>query len=177
MGKRKRGAGAGAAGSGAGGGGQKKKRKGAAAKKKTVKKKKKKKKGKTVHLCTVCLYETDRKSSLTVHMRTHTGVKPYACNKCTYRAAQQIHLTRHMRSKHDTSSPSAAKAPATSKAKLRRCAEPFTLFKIHEFESKADSDCFAIFIYKSSNQEFGGKSRNIQIIISNKIPFNYDKKQ
>jgi hypothetical protein len=47
-----------------------------------------------------------------------------------------------MRSKHDTSSPSAAKA-ATSKAKLRRCAEPFTLFKIHEFESKADSDRFA----------------------------------
>jgi hypothetical protein len=47
-----------------------------------------------------------------------------------------------MQSKHDTSSPSAAKAP-TSKAKLRRCAEPFTLFKIHEFKSKADSDCFA----------------------------------
>jgi hypothetical protein len=47
-----------------------------------------------------------------------------------------------MRRKHDTSSPPAAKAP-TSKAKLRRCAEPFTLFKIHEFESKADSDCFA----------------------------------
>jgi hypothetical protein len=47
-----------------------------------------------------------------------------------------------MRSKHDTSSPSAAKAP-TSKAKLRRFAEPFTLFKIHEFDSKADSDCFA----------------------------------
>ena len=75
-------------------------------------------------------------------MRTHTGVKPYACNKCTYTAAQKGTLTKHMRSKHDTSSSSAAKA-ATSKAKLRRCAEPFTLFKIHEFESKADSDCFA----------------------------------
>jgi hypothetical protein len=47
-----------------------------------------------------------------------------------------------MRSKHDTSSPSDTKAP-TSKAKLRRCVEPFTLFKIHEFESKADSDFFA----------------------------------
>ena len=75
-------------------------------------------------------------------MRTHTGVKPYACNKCTYRAAVKSSLTKHMRSKHDTSSPSAAKAP-TSKAKLRRCAEPLTLFNIHEFESKADSDCFA----------------------------------
>ena len=141
MGKRKRGAGAGAAGSETGGGRQKKKRKGAAAKKKTEKKKKEKK-GKTVHLCAVCLYETDRKSKLTVHMRTHTGVKPYACNKCTYRAARKSHLTSHMRSQHDTSSPSAAKAP-TSKVKLRRCAEPFTLFKIHEFESKADLDCFA----------------------------------
>ena len=80
MGKRKRGAGAGAAGGGVGRGGQKKKRKGAAGKKKTEKKKKK---GGTVHLCTVCLYETDRKSDLTRHMRTHTGVKPYACNKCT----------------------------------------------------------------------------------------------
>ena len=57
MGKRKRGAGAGAASGAMGGGGQKKK-----------------KKGKTVHLCAVCLYETDRKSRLTVHMRTHTGV-------------------------------------------------------------------------------------------------------
>ena len=153
MGKRKRGAGAGAAGSEAGGGGQKKKRKGAAGKKKKKteekeeekKKKKKKKKGKTVHLCAVCLYETDRKSALTSHMRTHTGVKPYACNKCTYRAAQKTDLTKHMRSKHDTSSSSAAKAP-TFKAKIRRCAEPITLFKIHEFESNADSDCFAAWV-------------------------------
>ena len=129
MGKRKRGAGAGAAGSEAGGGGQKRKRKGATAKKKTEKEAEKKDqtKGKTVHLCAVCLYETDRKSNLTVHMRTHTGVKPYSCNKCTYRAARKSDLTKHMRRKHDTGSPSAAKAPATSKAKLRRCAEPFTV--------------------------------------------------
>ena len=119
MGKRKRGAG----GREAGGG-------------------KKKKKGKTVHLCTVCLYETDRKSNLTAHMRTHTGVKPYACKECTFRSAYKSDLTKHVRRKHATSSPSAAKAP-TSKAKLRRCAEPFTLFKIHEFESMAESDNFA----------------------------------
>ena len=36
---------------------------------------------------------------------------------------------------------SAAKAP-TSKAKLRRCAEPFTLFNSREFESTAESECF-----------------------------------
>ena len=135
----------------AGGGGEAKKRREEATgekKKKTKEEKrekkteKKKKKAKTVHVCAVCLYRAVQKSKLTVHMRTHTGVKPYACNKCTYRAAEKSLLTSHMRSKHDTSSTSAAKAP-TSKAKLRRCAEPFTLFKIHEFESKADSDCFA----------------------------------
>ena len=152
MGKRKRGADAGAAGGRVGRGMQKKKRKGAPGKKKMEKEKeeeKKEKKGKMVHLCAVCLYKTDRKSTLTKHMRTHTGVKPYACKKCTYRAARKSTLTKHMRRKHDTSSPSAAKAPTlTSKAKLRRCAEPFTLFKIYEFESKADSDCFILRISK-----------------------------
>ena len=94
------------------------------------------------YACKECTYRAAHKSALTEHMRTHTGVKPYACNKCTYRATVKSALTVHMRRKHNTSSPSAAKAP-TSKAKLRRCTEPFTLFKIHEFESKADSDCFA----------------------------------
>ena len=84
-------------------------------------------------------------------MRIHTGVKPYACNKCTYRSAQRTNLKKHVQRYHSTSSPSAAEAPSspsaakapTSKVKLRRCAEPFTLFKIYEFESEAESVLFA----------------------------------
>ena len=70
------------------------------------------------------------------------GVKPYACKKCTYMAVAQTTLTKRTRCKHSTGSPSPAKAP-TSKAKLRRCAEP--VFKIHEFASAEESNVFAMF--------------------------------
>ena len=55
-----------------------------------------KKSTRKVHICAVCSYETEIKGSFEVHMRTHTGVKPYACNKCTFRAAQKGNLTRHI---------------------------------------------------------------------------------
>jgi len=38
-----------------------------------------------------------RKADLIVHMRTHTGVKPFRCDECEYASAMKSALTRHMR--------------------------------------------------------------------------------
>ena len=104
-------------------------------------KKERKKKGKVMHSCAVCRYTTNKMSSLKDHMRTHTGEKPYACDKCTYRAARTGDLKKHIRRKHSAPTNSSSSSPVktpSSKAKLRRCAKPFTLFKFKEFASASD---------------------------------------
>ena len=106
---------------GGGGGGQRKRRRGGA-----------KAKG-TIHACTECDYTTGIKNDLTRHMRTHTGDKPFACTVCEYRAAQKSHLTKHMKRKHKTT------PTAINTRKIRRCAEPFTLFEIKEFATLEES--------------------------------------
>ena len=66
-------------------------------------------------------------------MRTHTGDKTFACTMCDYRAAQKGNLTRHVKRKHKS-------APtAINTRKIRRCAEPFTLFEIKEFATLEES--------------------------------------
>ena len=46
--------------------------------------------------CLYCPYSTVYKSSLKLHLKTHTKEKSFACHLCGYRGLQKIHLTNHM---------------------------------------------------------------------------------
>uniref|UniRef100_A0A1I7RSX9 B-cell lymphoma/leukemia 11A n=2 Tax=Bursaphelenchus xylophilus TaxID=6326 RepID=A0A1I7RSX9_BURXY len=47
--------------------------------------------------CDYCQKVFTNRSNLIVHLRSHTGEKPYKCNLCPYACAQSSKLTRHMR--------------------------------------------------------------------------------
>lgn len=51
------------------------------------------------HLCNYCGYNTTSQSNLRVHLRQHTGEKPFSCPDCEYRTADHNSLRRH-RAKH-----------------------------------------------------------------------------
>ena len=50
--------------------------------------------------CEVCLYTSARKSDVTLHMRTHTGERPYKCPHCDLQCTQASNVTAHIRRKH-----------------------------------------------------------------------------
>ena len=50
--------------------------------------------------CTLCNRSFDRPSSYTVHMRTHTGERPFDCHLCGKGFGVRSNLTRHMRTTH-----------------------------------------------------------------------------
>ncbi|XP_061880017.1 zinc finger protein 2-like [Entelurus aequoreus] len=56
-----------------------------------------KKRGKTCLSCSVCAENFTKKSSLTEHMRTHSGEKTFKCSVCGKSFSQNSSLTRHMR--------------------------------------------------------------------------------
>jgi len=53
--------------------------------------------------CELCPFSSYAKTQLKVHMRIHTGEKPYQCNKCLTQFRQKNQLTVHHKKAHCTS--------------------------------------------------------------------------
>lgn len=62
--------------------------------------------------CAVCMKTLSSFSNLKVHMRSHTGERPYACDQCPYACAQSSKLNRHKKT-HQQLQP---QSPDTAKA-------------------------------------------------------------
>lgn len=54
--------------------------------------------------CPWCHKVLSKASNLKVHMRCHTGEKPYHCLFCPYTAAQKIQVINHMNARHQATS-------------------------------------------------------------------------
>ena len=55
--------------------------------------------------CPVCGVLLSPKTNLNVHLRTHSGVRPYSCVLCLNRFRQKAHLMKHFRCAHDQKRP------------------------------------------------------------------------
>ncbi|OQR71309.1 zinc finger protein 516 isoform X1 [Tropilaelaps mercedesae] len=53
------------------------------------------------HHCEVCAKQFQSPSHLRIHMRSHTGERPYPCHLCDYRATQLGALKKHIEGIHN----------------------------------------------------------------------------
>ncbi|XP_071500433.1 uncharacterized protein [Diadema antillarum] len=56
-------------------------------------------------ICEHCGYITKKRDNFLVHLRKHTGEKPYKCSHCNYAAADGSTLKRHVMARHSTIRP------------------------------------------------------------------------
>ncbi|XP_055991493.1 zinc finger protein 296 isoform X2 [Sorex fumeus] len=68
--------------------------------------------------CPVCTKTLSSFSNLKVHMRSHTGERPYACDQCPYACAQSSKLNRHKKTHRQAQalSPCPAQPPSQEQA-------------------------------------------------------------
>lgn len=56
--------------------------------------------GEKPYKCVYCDYICTRKEHLYTHTRIHTGEKPYKCNFCDFKSTQSSNINSHMKVKH-----------------------------------------------------------------------------
>ena len=56
--------------------------------------------GKKPFACHLCTFSCNQSSSLKIHMRNHTGEKPFACHLCKFCCNHSSNLNRHLRNVH-----------------------------------------------------------------------------
>ena len=50
--------------------------------------------------CPICMDIKPSKKNMVVHIRSHTGEKPFVCPHCPYACSHRSNLTRHINHRH-----------------------------------------------------------------------------